>query len=108
MEGVFGNNDGDKLFLLKRYEGVASIHHSPFSLEIEDKRIVLMHEPDLLEDLISGGKADFIFYGHTHYLDIREGSTLVVNPGEAGGWLTGRSTMAMVDTETKTVNIIDL
>ena len=48
-------------------------------------------------------------YGHTHKPDIRKvGGTLVVNPGEAGGWLYGRSTVAVVDLESMEVELIDI
>jgi len=50
--------------------------------------------------LIASGEYDLIVYGRTHQVDIRQGRPLVVNPGECGGWLTGRSTVATVDLET--------
>lgn len=108
MEGVYGNNDGDKLYLQEKYQGIATLHKGRFILEEDGKRILIIHEPDCLDELIESGKFDLIFYGHTHYLDIREGKTLVVNPGETGGWITGRCTMALVDTNTMSVRIIDL
>ncbi|HLD30045.1 MAG TPA: metallophosphoesterase family protein, partial [bacterium] len=41
---------------------------------------------------------DLIIYGHTHKIDTRkEGKTLVINPGELGGWLTGRKTFVILD-----------
>jgi len=33
---------------------------------------------------------------------------LVINPGECGGWLTGRATVAIVETEDMSVRLIDL
>jgi len=33
---------------------------------------------------------------------------MVVNPGECGGWLTGRSTVATVDLETMKPEVYDL
>lgn len=44
----------------------------------------------------------------THEIDVREGETLVVNPGEAGGWVTGRSTVGVLDIECMEVEIVDL
>jgi len=106
--GVFGNNDGDKLFLQRRFQDIGELHEDYHELEIEGKKIVLMHQPKFLEALIASKKYDLIVYGHTHQVDIREERTLVVNPGECGGWLTGRSTVAIVDLKTMKAKVYDL
>jgi len=106
--GVFGNNDGDKLLLQKRFQGIGKLYDDYHELEIEGRKIVLMHQPKFLKALIASGKYDLIIYGHTHKVDIREGQPLVINPGECGGWLTGRCTVAIVDLETMKVEIYDL
>jgi len=108
LVGVFGNNDGDKLYLLKRYKDIGELYEDYHELELGGKRIVLMHQPKFLEALIASKKYDLIVYGHTHELDLREGPPLVLNPGEAGGWLSGRATVAMVDLATMETKIIDL
>jgi predicted phosphodiesterase len=52
---------------------------------------------------------DLIIYGHTHKPDIRrERRTLAINPGETGGWLTGKSTVALFDPATREAEIIRL
>ena len=38
----------------------------------------------------------------------RIGSTLVLNPGEACGCLTGRKTVALLDTEALSIEIVGL
>ncbi len=106
--GVFGNNDGDKLYLRERFRGVGELHFGPHELELGGRRIVLMHEPRALEALISSGRYDLIVYGHTHEVDLRSGHPLVVNPGECGGWLSGKATCALVDLERLEVEIIEL
>ncbi len=67
-----------------------------------------MHQPKFLKALIASGEYDLIVYGHTHQVDIRQGRPLVVNPGECGGWLTGRTTIATVDLETMKPEVHDL
>ncbi|HIC95282.1 TPA: metallophosphoesterase, partial [Candidatus Bipolaricaulota bacterium] len=94
--GVFGNNDGDKLYLLERYQGIGELHEDHHELELNGRRIVLMHQPKLLEALIASRKYDVIIYGHTHEVDLSDGPPLVLNPGEASGWLTGRATVALL------------
>ena len=101
LVGVFGNNDGDRLFLRRRFEeeGVGRIERGPHRLELGGRTVLLMHEPRLLEVMETSPVPDLIVYGHTHEVDVRDGKPLVVNPGEVGGWLTGRSTVGLVDLE---------
>jgi len=67
-----------------------------------------MHEPACLEALAAGGKVDVIIYGHTHEIDVRTGRTLVINPGEGGGWLSGRATAAILDLATMKVEVEEI
>lgn len=106
--GVFGDNDAQKLLLQRRFQDIGEFYEDYHELEIEGKKVVLMHQPKFLEILIASGKYDLIIYGDTHEIDIREGHPLVVNPGECGGWLTGRSTVAIVDLETMKAELYDL
>ena len=47
--------------------------------------------------------------GHTHEPSVKsEGTSLLVNPGECCGWVSGRSTIAIADTESRTAEIISL
>jgi uncharacterized protein len=100
LVGVFGNNDGDRLYLAERFRGIGTIRSGIHTFETNGVRIALMHEPQALDALVASGAYDLIVYGHTHKLDVRQGRPAVVNPGEAGGWLTGRSTAALLDTGT--------
>jgi putative phosphoesterase len=108
LVGVFGNNDGDKLYLIKKFKGVGELYTDYRELELGGRRIVLMHEPKFLEALIASKVYDLIVYGHTHHIDLRQGPPLVLNPGEGGGWLSGRSTAALVDLAKMEAAIIDL
>jgi predicted phosphodiesterase len=38
----------------------------------------------------------------------KDGNTLIINPGETGGWLTGKSTVALFDPKTRRGEIIVL
>ena len=107
LHAVFGNNDGEWLYL--KSKAGDSIAKGPRELEVDGKKVALMHEPFLLEAIVRSGVYDFVFYGHTHELDTRlEGKTLVVNPGEACGCLKGRSTAVLVDPETKGYEVIEV
>ena len=105
--GVFGNNDGDRFLLSQRSSGKFTF--APRKETIEGKSVLIMHEPFMLEEAKRSGMYDFIFFGHTHEVSVeRYGDTLVVNPGEACGYLNGRATAALVDPETKSCRILEL
>jgi len=113
LTGVFGNNDGDRA-LLERKSGLlpsTKIAGTFARMDLGGMRIGLVHgnDRDLLETLVSCGSLDLLVYGHTHLPEIRRvGSLLVVNPGEVYGHLTGRSTVALVDTVTRSGEIVDI
>ncbi|MBI5573373.1 MAG: metallophosphoesterase [Elusimicrobia bacterium] len=106
--GVFGNNDGDKPYLLERFENIGKLRQDFFEIELDGKKVVVMHQPKFIDQLQKSTNYDVVIYGHTHEIDIRKNSNLVINPGECGGWLTGRSTVAILDTTNLTPEIIDL
>ena len=108
LVGVFGNNDGDRLYLTERFRKIGTLHVGSVEFELAGVRGLLMHEPRCLEALVASPYYDVIVYGHTHEIDVREGKPLVLNPGECGGWLTGRATIAILDVEEMRVRMLDL
>ncbi|WGS65659.1 metallophosphoesterase [Marinitoga aeolica] len=106
--GVFGNNDGEKLLLSERSS--KKILPGPRELKINGYRILMMHEPYSLNAAEKSGLYDFVFFGHTHEIVSRknENGTIIVNPGEGSGWLTGRATVALIDPVDKEVNIMKI
>lgn len=105
--GVFGNNDGDRVLLKKMYGD--RIQSQIRKIEIFGKKIALMHEPQMIEELALSGEFDLIVYGHMHEVDIRKlNNTLILNPGEACGWLYGKATFALLDLENLVPEIITL
>lgn len=97
---VFGNNDGDRENLKRQFQKVGKIFQRPREFIIKGKKILVMHEPDNLEDLAASEKYDVIIYGHTHRKKYyRQGKTTVINPGEACGWITGEATAAILNLE---------
>lgn len=109
--GVFGNNDGEKIGLQNRFKSFgAEVKVQPAFVELGGKKFVVIHENDLADALAESGKFDVVVYGHTHKVDIRKASNgcLIVNPGEVCGWLTGKATVAILDTETMEVKLVEL
>jgi putative phosphoesterase len=107
--GVFGNNDGDKIHLNKKFAEIGRFHEEPYEFEFEGMKVCLMHRPMNIDALVAEGRLDLVIYGHTHETDIRtEAKPMVVNPGESGGWLNGTYTVALVDLEKRSAEILDL
>jgi len=108
--GVRGNNDGEVLLLEQRaLEFGLDITRSPKHIEVREYKILLMHEPDELDALIESQQYDLIVYGHLHRPAISQHKrTLVVNPGECGGWLYGKSSVALVSLVDKQAHIVEL
>lgn len=102
---VRGNNDGELLFTLKKTEKYSyEYHEDPSVIELDGKKIAIMHKPTFIDLIID--KVDFILYGHTHKKEIRNtGKTIIINPGEACGYLTGEATFALLDLDTGEVKI---
>ncbi|TFG91631.1 MAG: metallophosphoesterase [Candidatus Atribacteria bacterium] len=109
LYGVFGNNDGDKLYLKEKFKGIGEIYPAPYEANIDHKNIIMLHKEKLIDALAESQKYDVIIYGHTHRTDLRKiKKTLIINPGECGGWLTGKSTIALLDLETLEAKVIEL
>jgi len=105
--GIYGNNDGERVLLQKLSH--ARIFTQPYILELAGRKIVIMHEHQVVDALADSGHFDLVIYGHTHEPDIRtRGNTLIVNPGELSGWLYGKSTIAVADLATLAAELIEL
>ena len=128
IKGVFGNCDGEKPGLVKAFQEMGEIAEAPLVFEHDGLRFLVSHLDSPIEvylrrkrerrgkDVPLTGKRgrgcvprapfhdesyDVLVFGHTHKAEVRmEGAVVVVNPGEAGGWLHGRSTAALLRTGT--------
>ncbi|UCD29031.1 MAG: metallophosphoesterase [Planctomycetota bacterium] len=102
---IYGNNDGER-------EGLKSvlpqIQDGPLTLELGGKRILIHHFADwCTPDHIA--QADIIITGHDHEVaNQRRDGKLYLNPGECCGWLYGRCTAAVLDTELMSAEIIEV
>jgi putative phosphoesterase len=111
--GVFGNNDGDHELLKKRFSETSNCEvRERFALiDAEGFRIALLHgdETQLLDVLATCGSLDAVVHGHAHIAEAqKKGKTLIVNPGEVCGYLTGKSTLALLDTVKREAKIIQI
>ncbi len=103
---VFGNNDGERHGLRQVFKD--QIFEPPHELVLDQRKILMLHDPILLDALAASKKYDLILHGHIHEIKIGAEPTLIVNPGEVGGWLTGKSTIAVWDTQSNHVEIVEV
>ena len=109
---VFGNNDGDKLMLTKRFEEIGATSCGEFGdLTIDSLHIALLHGTNeaMVKAVAKSGDFDIVIRGHTHDPGVKNvKGTLVINPGECAGVLTGRSTVALLEISNLNVEITEL
>ncbi|MGM9997942.1 MAG: metallophosphoesterase [Candidatus Bruticola sp.] len=120
IHAVLGNNDGEREGLRRRFALMgAHFWEGPVSFYLYDTLIHLQHF-SFTDEQLSQNYAlkplntqniqhELFIYGHTHEFKIEqwENCTLV-NPGECCGYLTGKATMALYDTQTRSCEIITL
>ena len=107
---VFGNCDGEKVMLKEAIEGFGGeVHPQSYTGQIDGKEILMSHIPATLDALAQSGNFDLIIYGHTHnQMTSKVGKTLVINPGETTDWVTGRSTIVILETDDMNAQVIEL
>ncbi|HMA01858.1 MAG: metallophosphoesterase [Gemmatimonas sp.] len=110
LAGVFGRNDGDHEGLLaEAAKGMGTeIYDSPHSVDVSGVRLLLIHDlSDVAERSVDAHAV--VIHGCSHIKQCRmSGSTLLLNPGEACGWLFGVPTAAVLDLETLKVDFLTL
>jgi putative phosphoesterase len=109
VKAVFGNCDGEKQGLEMSLEKIGEINEAPLIFSYGGRQILLVHYHFSVATYAASGKYDIIVFGHTHKpVTQNEGKVLLVNPGETGGWLTGKCTVALLDLERFEAEIVAL
>ncbi len=108
---VWGNNEGDREFIRVKFGEIGVEPLGNFaSLNLDGRKIALLHgtHEEIVDVLLKSGAYDVVVRGHNHRAEIREGKTLLVNPGEVCGYLTGRMTIAVLDSASLKAKIFNL
>jgi hypothetical protein len=101
--GVLGNNDGEKEGLLKK--SGQRIKQGQISLVLDNKKVTVIHNIEKYNN----EPTDIVIFGHTHKPEIKKaGETVMINPGEASGWLYGRATIGILNLDNLNVEIIEI
>jgi putative phosphoesterase len=110
LAGVFGRNDGDPEGLRTRASAALGleISESPHSFDVGGERILIVHDiGDVQQRSLEAHT--IVIHGFTHQQEMKtRGDTLILNPGEACGWLHGTPQAAILDLETKHVEFLML
>ncbi len=96
---VLGNNDiGEREGLeAVSSEFKCSIFEEPFSTELNQIKISVVHHPDLI-DVKMLKNNDLILHGHTHRYRMEEKKgCLIFNPGECAGFLKNKNKIGIID-----------
>ena len=102
---TFGNNDGERVGIKNALPQVVD---GPLNVELGGRRILVHHFVDWCSPA-DIARADVIVTGHTHeVVNHYEGGKLFLNPGECCGWVYGRSTVAILDTDGPSAEVCEL
>ena len=105
--GCFGDNEGNRPGLLAGMRIIGELRDAPALYVLPDTtRVVLVH----MERQFRGFDEPFDIgiCGHTHKPRIwhDDAGRLWINPGETSGWTFGNPTVALLETETRTAEIV--
>lgn len=110
LAGVFGRNDGDPEGLSTRASAGLGLelYESPHSFDVGGERILIVHDiADVQKRSLDAHS--IVIHGATHQQEMKtRGDTLILNPGEACGWLYGTPQAAILDLDSKDVEFLSL
>lgn len=111
LHGVFGNNDGDKFLLMKKFDEINAILHGDFfSFNEDNLKFAVYHgtHEEITRSLERSGVYDVVISGHTHEASVETISeTISINPGSVNGF-DEDAMLAIFDTETKEVKFKEI
>jgi len=108
---VFGNNDADLFRITLTASKYDHLHlHGEFcDIMLDGKRFAVNHFDNIGRALAKSSEYDVVCFGHNHQFEIaNEGNTLIINPGEIMGELSGDATFVLYDTRNGVTQKIDL
>jgi hypothetical protein len=111
VRAVFGNCDGERKGLEKTIQLFGEIKEAPLTFKHTGLIFLVAHLNTSLERYFKSPEPEYdvVIFGHTHKPEILTGKRpLLINPGETGGWLSGKSTVALLEPKTLEAEIVVL
>jgi len=111
LKGVYGNVDGERQKLMEYGKSLGYELGEFVEFEAEDVKVSVIHGVDerLVKALAKCGEYTLVVRGHTHKQGlVNLGGCLVLNPGEACGYITGKRSAAVINLKTMYVEFIEL
>jgi len=108
---VFGNNDGDLFRITNKSNEYPNmkLHGEFVELDLGGKKFGISHFDNIGRAMSESEVYDVICFGHNHQFEIsKNGDTLIINPGEIMGGLTGDATFVIYDTDKDEAKRLDL
>lgn len=111
LDTVAGNNDypqADFCDFCAREAPRIRYHGSSAELDLNGRRIYMVHEPTRALHAAEFGQFDAVFFGHTHQAwHMTDGATLIANPGDLQG-RHGAPSFALYDPAAHTLRYMRL
>lgn len=110
LAGVFGRNDGDPEGLrMEAARGMGvELFESPHSMEVAGVRILLVYDIGEVSER-SIAEHGIVIHGFSHQHQMKStDESLIINPGEACGWVYGAPSAVILDLDTRRVEFITL
>lgn len=111
FKAVFGNNEGDRFNVMRKFKEMDSEVADYLEFDYDEKKFAVYHgqNPAMLDSIVKSKKYDIVITGHTHTPEVTlEDNTLIVNPGETCGYMTGIKTVAILNTQEMKADIHQL
>lgn len=109
MLACFGDNDGNVIGIQGGMRIIGQVALGPFGFTTDDgTRLLVAHQLEALREWVAD--ADIIISAHTHRPVVagNEKGRLFVNPGETSGWTSRRPTVAIIETDDRSAEIVPL
>ncbi len=109
LEAIYGNNDGERHGLRVAYEKLCLLEDFK-EIKHNGMKIAVIHGTNqaLVDSLQKSGIYDLVVRGHTHKMEVSKGETMVINPGETCGYLSGEKTVIILDSSDLSWELIRL
>lgn len=103
---ALGNMDFNLKYQLNLFPENCKVSADILEVELDNKKIVIVHYDYKAKKLAKENEYDYVFYGHTHTpWEKKIGKTILLNPGEISGQF-GKASFAIFDTKINKAKLV--